>query len=359
MAPATAPPAIATAATENGETAPGEAAPGEAAPEISTSRRLGAVGASLVPGVLVHGAGSWVLGERRTAKRLAIAGWIGFAAIAVGGAAVGITGGAPEMTIWGVPVIIAGAGLAIPTWVEDIWRSAGGGRGGLRGEAHARSPWWIEVGTTWLHDAYRERGLARGAARVEIGRVALATAGLLDVEGRARTGEVGVGFRLWGAPATGDVVGDGSRLEVRTAVRRHADDDDRIAITTVEAEVAMRADLLRLDPGLAGSFVELSLGMGGERVRYADTVSDADSLFLGRFGWGLYLGRHSEAVVFYDHRRDSLAGGIAAGRAAGFVGCVGAQVDLRLGGPFALAGGVEIGSGWVTTVGLRYHGDRP
>lgn len=329
----------------------GEAARGD---DISATRRLAAIGAALVPGVLVHGAGSWVIGEKRTAKRLAVTGWIGLGALAIGGAAVGISGGAPAMVIWGVPMIIAGAGLAFPTWFADIWHAAGGPR--VRGEAHAPSAWSVDVGTTWLHDAYRERALLRGGGRVEIGRFGVGASGLVDAEGHAWTGDVEGRVRIFGAPADGATTGDGSRLYVRAAVRRHVDDDDMIAISTVEAEVGARADLARLDANLAGSFVDVSIGMGVERVRYADTVSDDDTLFLGRFAWGLYLGRKSELSVFYDHRRDSLAGGIAAGRAAGFVGSVGTTVELRVAGPFAVVGELEIGNGWVTTAGVRYHG---
>ena len=322
--------------------------------DISTKRRLAAIGASLVPGVILHGSGSWVLHEKRAAKRLAITGAIGFAALGIGGAAVGISGANPKIVIWGVPMIIAGAGIVFPTWFADVWYAAGGPR--MRGESHAPSAWWVEAGTTYLHDAYRERALVRTAGRVEIGRVGLGASTLLDAEGQARTGDIETRVRVLGTAATGATVSDASRLYVRAAVRRHEDDDDKVAITTVEADVGMRADLKRLDPNLAGSFVEIAIGMGIERVRYADLVSDNDTLFLGRFAWGLYLGQRSELSVFYDHRRDSLAGGIAASRAAGFVGSVGGNVDLRLGGPFAFVGELEIGNGWVTTAGIRYHG---
>jgi hypothetical protein len=322
--------------------------------EVSAKRRLAAIGASLVPGILVHGSGSWVLHEKRAAKRLAITGAIGWGALVLGGAAVGVSGASPEMVIWGVPVIIAGAGLVFPTWFADIWYAAGGPR--VRGESHTPSAWSVEAGTTWLHDGYRERALVRAGGRVELGRIGLGASTLVDAEGQARTGDAFARVRLFGAAATGATVADASRLYVRAAMRRHEDDDDKVAITTVEADVGMRAELQRLDPNLAGSFLDFAIGMGIQRVRYADLVSDNDTLFLGRFAWGLYLGRRSEWTVFYDHRRDSLAGGIAAQRAAGFVGSVGTNVDLRLGGPFAFVGELEVGNGWVTSAGIRYHG---
>ena len=329
--------------------------PPPAEPEApTTSRRAAAIGASIFPGVLLHGSGSWVLGEKRAAKRLAITGAIGFGALALGGAAVGITGGAESMVIWGVPMIIAGAALVFPTWFSDVWYASGGPR--VRGEAHARSPWTFELATTWLHDAYRERALIRGGGGIELGRFGVNASALVDAEGQARTGEIGGRVQILGAPATGARVADGSRLYARVAVRRHEDDDDMVAITSAEAEVGARVDLLHIDPILDGTFLEVSVGMGVERVRYADLVSDTESLFLGRFAWGLYLGRHSELTVFYDHRRDSLAGGIAANRAAGFVGSVGTTLDLRIAGPFAAIAELEIGNGWVTTAGVRYHG---
>ena len=56
--------------------------------------------------------------------------------------------------------------------------------------------------------------------------------------------------------------------------------------------------------------------------------------------------------MFYDHRRDSLAGGLPAGRAAGFFGSLGARTELALGRWTAHAS-LEVGAAWVTTLGVR------
>lgn len=329
--------------------------PSQAPRDISAARRLAAIGASLVPGALLHGSGSYVLGEKRTAKKLAITGGIGLGAMAIGGAAVGISGAAPEMVDWGVPLIIAGTALFIPTWFADIWTAAGGRK--VLSFPHAPAPWALEVGTTYLHDAYRERGFVRTAGRIDLGRIGFGASTLVDVEGQARTGDLEARVRLLGVPATGETrLRDASRLWIRAAVRRHEDDDDLVEISTIEADVGTRVELRKLDRVLAGAFIDLAIGMGIERVRFADLATDDDTLFLGRFGWGVFLGELSEATVFYDHRRDSLAGGIAASRAAGFVGSVGGNFDLSLGGPFAVVGELEIGNGWVTTLGIRYSG---
>jgi hypothetical protein len=202
----------------------------------------------------------------------------------------------------------------------------------------------------------RERGLARAAGRIAFGRIGIGASTLVDVEGEANTADFETRVRILGPASTGRRVDDASRLYARAAVRRHVDHDDKVEIATVEADVDVRVDLRRLDRNLDGTFLETAIGMGVERVTYAELVSDYRTLFSGRFAWGLYLGEHSELGVFYEHRRDSLAGGIAASRAAGFVGSVSTTLDLRLGGPFAFAGELEIGSAWVTTLGIRYHG---
>jgi len=64
----------------------------------TTTRRLAAIGAAIVPGIIVRGAGSWVIGEKPAAKRLAATAGIGLGAIVIGGAAVGSVVGASAWT---------------------------------------------------------------------------------------------------------------------------------------------------------------------------------------------------------------------------------------------------------------------
>src|SRR5688572_4496313 len=73
-------------------------------------KRGWAVGASILPGVVVHGSGLWVAGDRRGARRLAIAEAIGLGLAALGGLPIGISGGAPE-TMPGLALVIPGGAL--------------------------------------------------------------------------------------------------------------------------------------------------------------------------------------------------------------------------------------------------------
>jgi hypothetical protein len=328
-----------------------------AAPSVSAGRRAAAIAAAIVPGVLVRGAGSWVVGERRAARRLAATGGVGLAALIVGGAPIAATGSNPY-TIWpGVPLVVGGTGLFLSSWLADIWVAAGGRR--VEPRPLAMPPWSLDAGTTWLHDAYRERALLTAAGHVELGRLGLDGGGTLDAGGASRSGEAGVRWRLRGPAASGHTVADGSRLVVRAALRLDRDDDDRVGTATAETELAGRLDLGRLDPAVDGSFVELSVGAGVVRTAYPMDRHDLDAILLAGFAWGAYLGDRGELRLFYDHRRDGLAGGLAASHAAGFLGSFGASSELRITGPWAVRGQLQVGNAWVTTLGLRYRGGPP
>jgi hypothetical protein len=349
--------AAARPAHADGHSEPAPAPAPDPRPGPSTSRRIAAIGAAILPGMLIRGAGSYVLGEERTAKRLFAAGTTGFIAAAAGGLAVGATGASPYFIWPGVPVSLIGAGLYLPAWFADIWVAAGGDR--VRGGPRGTPPWSLELSTAGLRDPYRTRALAGAAAHAWLGRLGLGASALVDAQGESRTGDVEVRWRIFGAGASNRPIEDGRRLHVRAAARYHRDDPDDVTLATAELEVVLRGELRHLDPLLAGMFVELSTGAGVERATYARGAHDLDSILLGRFGWGAYLGRRGEAMLFYDHRRDHLVGGLVAGGASGFLGSVGAGAQVAIAGPWAVRGELAVGNAWLGTIALRYHGGEP
>ena len=322
--------------------------------EVSTRRRVAAVFAAIFPGFILRGTGSYLVHERRTARRLAKTAAIGLGGVALGGLPVALSN-ASSYTIPLIPVALVGTGLALTSWFSDIAVAAGAEH--TFGRPRAAPPWSLEVGTTWLHDAYRERGLATATGTLELGRFGVGAGTLLDAEGKSRDGDAELRFRILGAPATGTLIHDGSRLYARAGTRIHRDDDDRVTLATGDAELLGRLDLVHVDRVLEGTFVDLSTGIAVERASYAGT-HDYGSVLLGGFAWGVYLGERGEAKLFYDHRRDSIAGGIAAWRAAGFVGSVGANVDVLVSPRWAVRTEVEVGNAWVTTFAIRYHGGK-
>ena len=345
--------AVALIASAQGARAEPEPESEPPAREVSRGRRALAVGAAIVPGVVVRGAGSWVVGERRAARRLFGVAAVGAALAVAGGAVVALSGGAPE-SLPAVPLLLVGTGLVVPTWFADIWVAAGGAR--LDGRPRAIAPWSLELGTWWLRDPFRQRGLARAAATVDAGRLGFGAGALVDAQGAASTFDGEARWRFLGAAPTGAPIADGSRLFVRAGLRRHRDAVDDVTLVTGEAELVGRLDLRHLDRALDNTFVEATAGVGVERAAYPNGEHDLSSVMLGRFSGGVYLGARGEATIFYDHRRDSLAGGLAAYRASGFFGSVGGAVDVRVAGPWAVRASLEVGNAWVTAFALRYYG---
>jgi hypothetical protein len=321
-------------------------------PRVSPARRALAITAALVPGIVLRGAGSWVAGEKRAGKRLAVVAAVGLLVAGAAAGLVGGTGGNPY-TVPAVPFVLAGAGAILTTWAADIWTAAGGGC--VCGRVDAAPPWSLEVGETWLHDAYRGRVHGRIAGRVELGRVDVGAAALLHLGGDAWLTFADARVRILGAAATGTEISDGSRLYARVGGRVQHDDDDLVTQAVGELEIGGRYDLRHLDAALRASFLEMSTGFGFDRATYASMRSELDTILLHRFAWGVYV-PGGEAQLYYDHRRDGLAGGIAAYRAAGFVGSVGASADIRVHAPWAVRGDVQIGNAWVSTLALSYRG---
>ena len=229
---------------------------------VSTQRRVAATAAAVFPGVLVRGLGSWLVHEKRTAKRLFGTAVIGLGGAAVGGAPIGLSGGSPYATP-GLPILVAGSGLLVTTWIADIAVAAGVDR---PGHARGTAPWAVELGTAWLHDAYRERGLVRGAGTVELGRLGLGAGAFVDAEGDSLTIDGELRVRILGAAATPATLADGSRLHARAVVRRHRDDLDRATLVTGEAELVARVELAHLDPVLRHSSISGSASGSSTRA---------------------------------------------------------------------------------------------
>lgn len=311
-------------------------------------RRAPAIGAAVVPGLLLHGSGHWVAGERATARRMLA---IEAAAIAAIGAGLVPLALANRRTSWpAIPLVVSGTGVLIGNWLGDLYGSAGAadllGRPAERGPDIA-----IQSGYGFVHDPRLQTGsFGVLGAEGRLGRWGAAAGAWLGRDNQRIS--AGGDRRILGSPR-----GTGSHLELRGRVRYHRYAED-FTIAGAEVEVGGRLDLARLAPTLAGSFAELSTGLGLDVVDYRIEGIETDvwDALVGGFAWGLYLGAgRGEARVFYDHRRDGFAAGLATGnRGNGFLGHFGAELDLRLAGPWGLHASTAIGSAWVAHLALRY-----
>src|SRR4051812_45620246 len=78
--------------------------------QLPASKRAVAVAAAIFPGVLVHGLGSYLVGEKRLAKRLFYSELVSGAALAAGGGFIKATGASGYSVEPGVPLAIFGVG---------------------------------------------------------------------------------------------------------------------------------------------------------------------------------------------------------------------------------------------------------
>jgi hypothetical protein len=323
---------------------------------ISGARRAAAIAAAVVPGLLLHGAGSWVAGRPLTARRLATSEAVGIAMIVAGGLPILATYGSPKVVFPGVPIVVSGVGVFLGGWIGDIW--AASGASSLAGQARAESPRVIDAGVSWMRDPYRgDRALLELGAGWRWRGWGLAPRARIDVQGQYGEGGFDASWHLLGRAAQSRVIAAGHRLFGRLGAFARFDRGDDLTAFWNEAEIGGRFDMRAIDAALAGMFFEASAGLALEVTRYSSAVYDVGSTLLARYAVGAYLGHgRGELSISYDHRRDDLVGGFFAGRAAGFFGHLGAHLQLRTGPRTALLLGVELGTALLSTITLRYDG---
>lgn len=328
---------------------------------VSSARRTAAVGASVVPGLLAHGAGHFVLGERRTATRLLVAEGVGLGVAAAGGIPLFLTGASRHDAAVPIAMVVSGVGVFALSWAADVYGASGAG--GPRPPL-AAAPVELELGYGYVGDPrFDYRSFAVTAASIELGRLRLAPVGWIALDDDNQRMRLEGRYAFW----RGD---DASRLEVTAAGTHHRYHDDGFNVSTLEASVGGRLDMTRVASSMAGSFADLSLGIGSELTSYyADGAgADVGEMLLARFAYGVALGcagspLRGEASIYYDHRRDTFTGGISPGTGpgSGFVGLFGVEGVAHLGPRWGARVRLEQGAARVFSLSLlsRFGGESP
>ena len=345
----------ADAASGIGPAADAASAAGAPRTEVSGRRRAAAIGLAIVPGVVARGLGSHLVGQPRARNRLLLVGGVGIGAMIVGGVPLLATYGSGKVVVPGVHFAVGGTGLFVGSWLADLYAAAGGER--LGGGPRPLPPLSAELAATWQHDAFLgERALFAPAVDLRRGRWAARAAGLVALDGSALGARLDLEVRPWAArrAAPSPSAHTGSSLGLRSAVQYHGERDQGFALLTGELAIRARLELALLDRHLRGVFFDLDEGLGLEVADYEHADAEVNTILLSRFAWGLYLPRgRGEVSAFYDHRRDHLAGGLPAGRAAGFFGSVGLDAEVVLTRRWTALARLEVGSSTLTTIGLR------
>ena len=312
--------------------------------------------AALVPGLFYHGVGHRLAGDRETARDLLIVEGISGGTMLLAGGALVANGASGELSRPLIPVLLAATGVFLQSWLADIHGSAGGAR--LRGSP-IRAPDRLQARLAYLHVvdpqfAYRDF--------VDLALDVWHDAWYAGVEGQFATDDdnlrlqLTAGYRLLGG-RPGAPGRDGSRLQLHLALGHHGFGPELFTRRTVEAWVHGRYDLERISPTLGSSFAEMDVGLILEAIAYhqPDAVDlDIDAQLISRFAFGWYLPwRPGQLRVFYDHRRDRFAGGLAvSGGGNGFTGSFGIDGRMYLNDRLGVTALTQAGSAYLFQLGL-------
>jgi hypothetical protein len=341
---------------------PAKTTPDPAQP-ISPARRALATAAAVIPGVFLHGSGHFVAGKRPAAYRLLAMEGIGFAMAGGGLSILAATGASRRFSAPLVGITALGAGLFLISGLADFY-------GVLAPDEGTGAPLLgapiieTQLGVRYVYNpTFSYRAILVQSIDLRWGPLRLmpsASFALDDVNARLRAL---ASYRIGGptprARERGKTLNDGSFFDIEGAATNHSYAEG-FAITTLEASLHGRLDAERIAPSLRGSFMELGAGGGIELHRYRGLETEANTILLVRFAYGLYLGRppspFGEAMIYYDHRHDDYAAGLKmTGLGSGVPGHFGARGTLFFTPEWGVLADAQVGSAYVLGASMIFR----
>ncbi len=322
--------------------------------------RLGPTALALGPGFFVHGAGTFVAGDRRTGQRLLIAEAASLVAFLAAGSMLAATGASRKLVAVGLPIVATSVSLFMVGWFADIYGASTGGRDVTGTPQLARID--AELGYRYVYDpqfAYRNFIYARADLRVT--RFRFSSSAWLGADDNNQRIRLDSAYRLWGRSMQRSTR-DGSHTDLALGLTYHRYPDDGFAVYTPEWRVDGRLDLSHVGPSLRGAFVDGQLGYALELYAFeaASGGPDPFGMLLARFGFGVYFGDSAlhtgEASIYYDHRHDDFAAGLGVrGIAGGFLGHLGLTAHRFFWPSWGAGLLIEGGSAIVAGLSLKYR----
>lgn len=317
------------------------------------------VAVAVVPGLLLHGLGSWAAGDSATARQLFAVEAVGLGLMGAGLVPIALTG-ASRRTIGPLyAVTLTGAGLFSVSMLANLYAVTSPAFDPGRVPA-TLPPLELDVGYQSVRDATADSQnfFALGAvARLSSVRLE-ASARLAPSEGNTWI-RAGAAYRLWGAPERSLGNGDGTALDVEGFATYHRYPTEGFTLGGGELSLRGRYAMARLSPRMTGSFAEGSVGLSYQGLSYPGAVGD-DNLhgqLLYTFGYGVWLGRggplRGEAMLYYDHRKDGLVGGMR-GRGGGIIGSFGLRGRVLVTERWGVAAEAQAGGALMGRVSLVY-----
>jgi hypothetical protein len=323
---------------------------------------------AVVPGALVHGAGSWWLRDNDAAEALLVSEGMGLGAFFGAGAGIVLTGAARSVIGPLAAVTALGAGVFATTWLSDVYnvsvpRSS-------RGLARVERPAFASRVSVALWDSpqFGSHPVWRQGVSTHQGPVRISVSGEHAPSARAQQWTLGAGYLLLQdqpPSRTRPALAATSFLELRVGGYRREQLDFDFRTHALEGSLSSRLDGKRLAADLSGIFWEFEAGYVW-RVTDLAAFSErqTDSLLIARSAFGVYLGSVDRAAgevqLYYDHRHDGWTEGmLAEGLGSGVLGHAGLSGHFDVSKHWAVTADLEVGSAWLYGLGVRFRGDAP
>ncbi len=334
--------------------------PTDAAPLPSWRKsRAVAASAAVVPGVLVHGAGSYVAGETKTATALLVAEGAGLLMVAAGLSTIYLSGNSRYLAGPAMAATALGGGLFLVSFGADLYGTLSTDGEAVDGLPRTLPTIESEIGYRQVFDpVFDYRHFLVERLNLRSGRFRVTPAGWFSTAGDTVQFRVEGAYRFLGAqPHERSRTSDHVDLVVGGIYYRYI--PEHFPRNCIEAALDARYDLGNLGRTLRGAFVDVRLGYAGARIDYEltgrDVQMDYDGLLLAKIGMGVLLrgkaANGSEVKVYYDHRHDELSGGLVLqGLESGVAGKFGGELRWFFSDRVGLLWQGEVGS--AVTLGL-------
>jgi hypothetical protein len=296
----------------------------------------------LVPGLLLHGSGHFVLGERQDAYRLLAMEGVGLLGVVAGLGLLAAVGGSEKFAAVYVPLTVSGAGLFAASFLADV-----------AGAAHGRRPWpeptvlaglRVRAGYVGLFASKHSfEHLGELGVQWQIRRLVLEATAMLHPQGDFSAYRGLVGWRL--GPWSDDPV---TRLTFFAELGRQDFSSEGFSMTTFRAFGELRWNLGNFVSTMKNAWLLGRLGWGFDSFDFAGTSADDDGLpfLVADVGFGLMASQRVEMELAYRHRKGELPGGMALlDGLAGFAGMLELRGRVALSPRWSLLPGVKLGTG--------------
>lgn len=325
-----------------------------------TNRALG-VAVAVVPGVVVHGLGHFVTCEPAIGRRLLFLQGVGVTTTVLSGVGLALSGASRYVVAPLALGAIGGVGLFAISYLADVYGVLSPSTG-IGSPARHTPALVLQSGVRLLHDPlFPTSFLLSQGFLLDAAGFWLAPRIDASPDGRHRRYALAAGHPLFGA--------HGDRrlhrpwwVDLRVALRDFAESREGFGMTSAEVALVSRVDLELLGHTLRGSFGLAELGYSREWHRFDGAPGFTWDALLARVGFGTYLGGavdpasgavhgvQGETFFAYDHRRDTVAGGMrVSGIPAGYLGFLEQRTELYFGPRFGAALELQYGSAAVVS----------